>query len=241
MTADHIMTLSKMRSSHPQMKYAITAEITGMIKEGTSQQTKPDKIREPQQKRSIEKKKRITEACIRLIGEQGYQKITTADIAKEAGVSTGIVYSYFKNKRDILMAGLGEIVNTVSQPLYDCLEKFESEEDLMELMPGLIDSFAAFHRTFVKSHQELFSLAAVDPEINDYLEGFESRMLSAFTEAYKRRHKELPHLKERFHLVYHMIETYCHESALTPSDEYDYGAMREEVLSCITHLLKPQA
>ena len=27
---------------------------------------------------------------------------------------------------------------------------------------------------------------------------------------------------------------------LSYSDEYDYGAMREEVLSCITHLLKPE-
>lgn len=63
------------------------------------------KTREPQQKRSIEKKNRIIETGFRLMCENGYQKTTTADIAKAAGVSTGIIYSYFKDKRDIFICG----------------------------------------------------------------------------------------------------------------------------------------
>ena len=51
------------------------------------------KTREPQQKRSIEKKNRIIEIGFRLMCEKGYQNTTTADIAKAAGDSTGIIYS----------------------------------------------------------------------------------------------------------------------------------------------------
>ena len=51
-------------------------------------------IREPIQKRSIEKKEKIIEAGFDLICEKGYYNTNTAEIAKAAGVSTGIVYQY---------------------------------------------------------------------------------------------------------------------------------------------------
>ena len=57
-------------------------------------------IREPQQERSIEKKNRIIEAGYELFSEISYYGTNTQEIAKRAGVSTGIVYGYFKDKRD---------------------------------------------------------------------------------------------------------------------------------------------
>ena len=48
-------------------------------------------IREPSQKRSIETKRKIIEAGYNLFAKYGYYKINTAQIAKEAGVSTGIL------------------------------------------------------------------------------------------------------------------------------------------------------
>ena len=60
-------------------------------------------IREPNQERSIEKKNKIIEASYEIFSEAGYYGTNTTDIAKRAGVSTGIVYSYFKDKRDILL------------------------------------------------------------------------------------------------------------------------------------------
>ena len=66
---------------------------------GKEQDTRPQ-IREPQQKRAIEKKEKIIQACVELVSEKGYRSTTTVDIAKRAGVSTGIVYSYFKDKKE---------------------------------------------------------------------------------------------------------------------------------------------
>ena len=54
-----------------------------------------NQIREPKQKRSIEKKEKIIEVGFELICKNGYHNTNTAKIAKEAGVSTGIVYQYF--------------------------------------------------------------------------------------------------------------------------------------------------
>ena len=63
-------------------------------------------IRTPVQKRSIEKKDKIIEAGFNLICKKGYYNTNTAEIAKEAGVSTGIVYQYFRDKHDILIEGI---------------------------------------------------------------------------------------------------------------------------------------
>ena len=51
-----------------------------------------NEIREPVQKRSIEKKEKIIKAGFDLICEKGYYNTNTAEIAKKAGVCTGIVY-----------------------------------------------------------------------------------------------------------------------------------------------------
>ena len=65
-----------------------------------------NEVREPIQKRSIEKKEKIIKYGFDLICEKGYYSTNTAEIAKAAGVSTGLVYSYFNDKHDSLLAGL---------------------------------------------------------------------------------------------------------------------------------------
>ena len=56
-------------------------------------------IRQPVQERANEKKQKIIEAGYKLFAENGYYNTNTQEIAKAAGVSTGIVYSYFKDKK----------------------------------------------------------------------------------------------------------------------------------------------
>ena len=48
-------------------------------------------IREPIQKRSIEKKEKIIKTGFELICKNGYYNTNTQEIAKKAGVSTGII------------------------------------------------------------------------------------------------------------------------------------------------------
>ena len=53
---------------------------------------KNDEIRKPIQKRSIEKKEKIIKSGFELICKKGFYNTNTAEIAKYAGVSTGIIY-----------------------------------------------------------------------------------------------------------------------------------------------------
>lgn len=65
-----------------------------------------DAVRMPKQKRAILKRNRIIESGFKLICENGYYNTNTALIARDAGVSTGIVYQYFNDKKEILLRGL---------------------------------------------------------------------------------------------------------------------------------------
>ena len=74
-------------------------------------------MRNPKQERAILKKEKIIDAGFKLICENGYYNINTATIAKEAGVSTGIVYQYFNDKHDILIEGLKKYGNDIFFPM----------------------------------------------------------------------------------------------------------------------------
>ncbi|EGW39392.1 TetR/AcrR family transcriptional regulator [Desulfosporosinus sp. OT] len=49
------------------------------------------------------KKKNILDACIHEFAEKGYEQASTNTIVKEAGISKGILFHYFKNKRGLFL------------------------------------------------------------------------------------------------------------------------------------------
>ena len=57
----------------------------------------------PLQKRSIAKKNAIVATAKEMFLEEGYVAVNTNEIAKQAGVSVGTLYSYFKDKREIFL------------------------------------------------------------------------------------------------------------------------------------------
>jgi len=50
------------------------------------------------------KRTKIVDAATKVFAEKGYHYATMSEIAKEAGMSTGLIYSYFENKLDILLS-----------------------------------------------------------------------------------------------------------------------------------------
>lgn len=122
-------------------------------------------VRVPQQKRSIEKKERIVKAAYTLICDKGYYKMTTPEIAAKAGVSTGCLYSYFKDKHDILLDVLKWYQDQFDE-LRDNhsidIEAFASPEQwIREFMEKLI----AIHDDSVAFQREMKMLCYSDPDV----------------------------------------------------------------------------
>jgi len=79
------------------------------------------------------KQTKIIAAATKVFAEKGYQYATMADIARQAGVSTGNTYSCFEGKLDLLLSIICRFwkqVNAVNQQkmqaLHDPLEKLYS-------------------------------------------------------------------------------------------------------------------
>jgi AcrR family transcriptional regulator len=57
----------------------------------------------------------ILDAAAKVFAEKGFQYATMAEIAKGAGISTGLTYSYFKNKLDVLLSIIVNFLQTINQ------------------------------------------------------------------------------------------------------------------------------
>src|SRR5688572_18855798 len=64
-------------------------------------------------------KDRLYGTAIRLIAERGYEATTLRDIAKEAGVSVGLLYRYFPGKQAVVFALYDELSSAYARRAAD--------------------------------------------------------------------------------------------------------------------------
>ena len=89
---------------------------------------KKNYIKQDKENKGFEKKEKIINAGFDLICQKGYYNTNTAEIAKSAGVSTGIIYQYFKDKHDILIAGVEKYASDIFYPMLNIVAtKFEKK------------------------------------------------------------------------------------------------------------------
>ncbi len=83
------------------------------------------------------KEKDIVEAAVDIFAKHGFHKAKISQIAEQAGVATGSVYLYFKNKDDILI----KIYNSLWEKLYNELLTVTRNEALspIEKIDAMID------------------------------------------------------------------------------------------------------
>lgn len=192
------------------------------------------KTREPQQKRSIEKKNKIIEVGFLLMCENGYQKTTTADIAKKAGVSTGIIYSYFKDKHDIFIEGLKAYSNKMLVPVYDTLTTpFDLEKSLNQIVDSLIES----HHVFNRAHKEIEALIMTNEDVADFMMKQEIQATGQLEDFLRRAGYDFPDLAERTHIIYNMVDSLCNELTFHNHSSLKPERMRAIVISGILYLL----
>jgi len=71
----------------------------------------------------------LTRAAYKVVGEKGYNEFTIKDIAVEAGLSTGLVHYYFKNKEELLFTLLKEMNANLKYNLNKSLTVLEEPQD----------------------------------------------------------------------------------------------------------------
>ncbi len=64
------------------------------------------------------RKAQILDASTQVFSEKGFHRATIKDIAKEAGIADGTIYTYFENKTALLV-GIFERMREAIQPTED--------------------------------------------------------------------------------------------------------------------------
>ena len=121
------------------------------------------KTRIPQQKRSIETRKKILVAAKDQFAEHGFHGTNAKEIAATAGVSVGSFYSYFKDKKALFMEIFREhieekVVRILSEHRVDPNDRRKSVYRLIKAMAEAHDPYPQFHR-------EVLAMRYSDPEV----------------------------------------------------------------------------
>ena len=192
-------------------------------------------VRNPKQSRSIETKKRIVEAGYALFAEKGYFNTNTAEIAKKASVSTGIVYGYFRDKRDILLDVLDIYITEVFAPVFDILNSLKTP-DLGDLIDKLLDYAIDTHSKNAAIHEALHSLVSTDLAVKEKFAELERLMTENTVKTLRECGMEMEGLTERVHLTIVNIQAYAHEAIFDDHSYIDYPLMRTLVKKTLVDL-----
>ncbi len=197
-----------------------------------------ENIREPKQKRAIEKKEKIIEAGFNLICRNGYYNTNTAEIAQAAGVSTGIVYQYFKDKYDILIEGLQKYGDDIFFPMPQNKSYTFKKEDFDKMIRNMIKYYVSNHKVSNVAHEEIMAMIHSDKKVAEYYYKRELDMTNSIKEILINNNFKDDNLFEKVHIMIGLIDNLCHEIIYHKHDDMNYDIMTNLVTENIKSLFK---
>ena len=99
--------------------------------------------RSRRQEASERRRQSILEAARRCFGEQGYAGATVARIAREAGVSHGLLYQFFRNKDHLFESVLRDVLRDWVREMVP----HDPDEGALEALEGMFRRSVAFCQT----------------------------------------------------------------------------------------------
>ena len=195
-------------------------------------------LREPIQKRSIETKAKIIEVGFELICNDGYYNTNTAKIAKKAGISTGIIYQYFKDKREILLAGLEKYADDIFYPMLKMPNMSFNKNELPNVIREMITQFISNHKLSAIAHEEITAMTHSDKDVAFYFNKREMEMTNKLSSTLIENGFTLSNINEKVHIIIGLIDNLCHEIVYHKHKELNYDVMTNIVIEEIVSILK---
>ncbi len=112
------------------------------------------------ERQAAARKERILDAAARVFARKGYQRATTKEIADEADVGEGTIYSYFGGKRDLLLS----LVSSMSEPLLTPPEGIPPDD-----FEALIAAFLRDRLTLTEQNLDLTRVLLYEARFDDDL------------------------------------------------------------------------
>lgn len=123
----------------------------------------------------------ILEAALSLFAEKGYNSTSMDSIAKQAKVSKGNLYNYFKNKEALLESVLQNGINQFSELYYENQLELESEDDFEQFLRANFEILKV-NKSFWKLYYSLLTQTQIQhlfqklfsPFLEQYMKVFEA-------------------------------------------------------------------
>ena len=132
------------------------------------------------------RRRAFVEAAIRSIHDRGFVDVTTGDVAREAGLSQGLVHHYFGSKSALIIATMQYLLIEFGAGIRERLRGATSPRERLsaivdgsfcadQLRPEVISAWLTF---YVQAHTE--------PEVRRLLQIYARRLISNLRHAYRR-------------------------------------------------------
>ena len=212
----------------------------GKIERKTSSDLKNKPMAVPKQKRSIETRLKILSVGGELILQKGYHNITADDIAKAAGLSTGIVYHYFRDKKDILIQALqmtaDQLMGDVTR-FYHEAEKGDKGLEFDAFAEKTLDYLLEYHQRNWAVHEELEALYHTDADIAEVSDGFWQNMYEKMEQVFLLKGATPEKSAENVRMAVNYIECFCHTYMHPIDPKLDQTYMRKKTIEIVKKLI----
>jgi len=130
-----------------------------------------------------ERRHAIVAAAMRVFSEASYARATTAQIAREAGISEPILYRHFSSKRDLYFACLDEAWSGLRDSLLAKMDEIGPIEAWRELGPSTMKRLKA---VVPNLWMQAITEAGADPEIRRFVRRHMREVHDFFQETLRR-------------------------------------------------------
>lgn len=128
----------------------------------------PRKARIPVQKRGIKTRSRIIDAGMALFAEKGYHNTNAIEIAARAGVGTGTFYSYFNNKKEVMIRGIKRFYKQAVDMIIDVtLTRIFDPSNSREFIRFMLQTLILAHDMEPALHKNISAMMLLDKDIED--------------------------------------------------------------------------
>ena len=193
--------------------------------------------RVPTQKRSIEKKQRIKDAALKLMSEKGYFATSANEIAREAGVSIGTFYSYFKDKKELYAELVDDIYTAVLTPIN--LNELPDDLSIEETVQLYVTAVFRGHEYQTAFQREISSLSEQSDEFRAIEMVHKSNILHVFSEALKAYWEELKpqDLETSTYIILTTVEAVIHDTLFHNGGKNKEAVIRELTAMIVNYLV----
>ena len=185
------------------------------------------------QKRAIETREKIIVSALDMYTKKGYNKTTVDEIAKNADLSVGIAYRYFKNKKALLLSALEYGFEKISE-----LSGTSPTDLFGENLENALTAFEKIHTDYRNLHEELEGLRHTDEDVRKLYNEFTQEAIQDVYDRLPEDIKNKPHSFENLHIAIGIMEDYCHHYLNKDLSDRELEYMRCRTVELTEYLLK---